>query len=138
MYPSFFDFITCVPFTFWRLDQIPHAQGFYLIFNASAELIYVGKGYGDIRVPIHFNQATKEYFNDAYFWLWFQVNDENMALAYEKVVYYSYLKKKKISPRHNRIAPQGSPNFLQNILAKQEWKKFLLFPEYHLRQNHGL
>jgi hypothetical protein len=107
-------------------------MGFYLIFDANAEFIYTGKGYGDTRVQIHFNMTSEEeYFEDACFWLWFRVDNEDEALAYEKAVYDVYVEEMKKPPKHNTKAPEGSHRFNAqeksycNLLANNDWKGFL-------------
>jgi excinuclease UvrABC nuclease subunit len=131
MFLSFIDVIKYVPFIPCRLDQIPHTQGFYLIFNEDAEFIYVGKGYGDERVKIHFNMSSeKEFIDEACFWLWFQTNDEDKALAYERAVYEVYVQKTGTPPKYNKKVPEGAREssqfaMLENSLAKQDWQNFL-------------
>jgi hypothetical protein len=112
------------------LAQIPHTQGFYLVFDQIGKLIYVGKGYGDERVMTHFTpNKPEEYFDEARYWFWYQTNDECRAKAYERAIYDDTVNETGQPPSRNKVRPEGcgdSPYArLVDGEAVENWSSFL-------------
>lgn len=115
--------------------EIPHAQGFYLVFDDNGDFIYVGKGWLNIRVNIHFNSNAKDdYFPEACFASFFITNDESQALAYELAIYDAHVEETGSPPKRNRERPSGASTTLSRLLdrptlkdyiARQDWNEFL-------------
>jgi len=132
---NYFDFLGHTTIERGSLEAIPHIQGFYLLFDAKGEFIYVGKGFGDDRIKSHFNKNNvTDYYSDARYWVWIPTYDENEAFAYEKAVYDVHCQITGCAPKHNDISPPGipSPTDLFRIeaikgeyRAREDWINFL-------------
>lgn len=132
---TFLDLVNHTPFLPCSASDIPHEQGFYLIFDSQGEFVYVGKGWLDVRVKIHFDPTEKkEYYPEACFWCFFETEDEAQALAYELAVYDYHLAETGLPPKRNDKRPPGAAtpisrrldvSTLQDYLAKRDWKAFL-------------
>ena len=130
---NFFDFRNGTTIQEGLLENIPHVQGVYLLFDTNGEFIYVGKGWGDDRVKSHFDKNRKDdYFYDACYWMWLPAFDENEAFAYEKAVYDVHCQLTGQPPKHNEIAPPGIPSAvlfriekIKEQCAQEGWINFL-------------
>ena len=135
MTANFSDILKGTTIRWGTLESIPHVQGFYLLFDAKREFVYVGQGFGDDRVKAHFDRNRKDdYIEDACYWLWFPRFDENEALAYEKAVYDVHYQITGQPPKHNKISPPGIPpssailrmESIKEQCARADWIDFLI------------
>lgn len=114
--------------TVLSFDEIPRIQGFYLLFDENGHFIYVGKGWLDERVAIHFDpkQPQNTFFEEATYWTAYPTGNENEALKEERKIYDLWKKWTGLPPKRNQNVPEGPKNegdfdryaALQEIAAK--------------------
>jgi hypothetical protein len=104
---------------YWaNIRNIPHEQGFYLLFDVRGIPIYVGEGWLDERIKTHFNSnAGAQYYDDACYCFWVPTFDKNIARAYEKAIYDDFASKGTPLIR-NRERPTGVSMTFPNCFAK--------------------